>query len=157
MIRLLTPINLGAYKENLQPFAIIDIFQDMEYHYGTIMEKIKFADTAYQASSLRCLVFTGTNCCSSVLETVGIRDPTRNIRNFTMFSRSSSHCPSSRCVPAGNAVCKSTDIYRNSGLNINNPNYSLFHAFVLRCLIAAVICIRGDSVTGHLAIELARN
>jgi hypothetical protein len=37
--------------------------------------------------------FSGTKCCPSVLETVGIRVASRNIRNFSMFTCSSSHCP----------------------------------------------------------------
>jgi hypothetical protein len=50
--------------------------------------------------------FSGAKCCSSVLKTVGLRVPARNMGNFTVFSCSSSHCPSARCVSASNAVCK---------------------------------------------------
>jgi hypothetical protein len=45
-------------------------------------------------------VFSGTKHWPSVLETLGIRVPTRNIRNFNTFSCSLSHCPSARCVSA---------------------------------------------------------
>jgi hypothetical protein len=87
LLQLLTPINLSTYKENLQPFAT-RLFQDVEYHYDYI-GKIKFADTAHQAS-LWCIVF---NKCllvalniATVLETVRIHVHTQNIRNFTTFS-----------------------------------------------------------------------
>jgi hypothetical protein len=61
----------------------IRFFQDVEYQY---IEKIKFADTALGVvTSMHCFylinVFSGTKHCPSVLETVGIRVPTRNIRN----------------------------------------------------------------------------
>jgi hypothetical protein len=38
-----------------------------------------------------------------------IRVPTQKMHNFTMFSCSSSHCPSARCVSVANAVCKSAE------------------------------------------------
>jgi hypothetical protein len=50
-------------------------------------------------------VFIGTKCYPFALETVSVRVSTRNIRNFTVFTCSSSHCPSARCVTAANAVC----------------------------------------------------
>jgi hypothetical protein len=45
----------------------------------------------------------------------------RNIRNFTTFSCSFSHCPSARCVSGANAVCKSTDIFSKSCLSLKKP------------------------------------
>jgi hypothetical protein len=101
-------------------------FQDTEYHYNNLLEKLNFLTLHKRRRHSDALflinVFSGAKCCSSVLETVGIRVPTRNIRNFTPFCCSPSHCPSARCVSAANAVCKCTDIFRNSGLNINNLN-----------------------------------
>jgi hypothetical protein len=65
-------------------------FQDAEHHHDNILEKL-----ALQALHIRrrhfdavflINAFTGTKYCPSVLEAVGIRVPTRNIRNFTAFS-----------------------------------------------------------------------
>jgi hypothetical protein len=39
-VKLLTPINLSAYKEHLQPFATKDFFQDVKYHYDNTLEKL---------------------------------------------------------------------------------------------------------------------
>jgi hypothetical protein len=64
--------------------------------------------------------FKGLYNCPSVLETVGIRVPSRNIRNFSMFCCSSSHCPSARCVSAANLVCNSVDIFINSRVYLSN-------------------------------------
>jgi hypothetical protein len=47
-------------------------------------------------------VLCGTKYFPSLLETVGIRVPTRNINTCTTFTCSFSHCPSARCVSAAN-------------------------------------------------------
>jgi hypothetical protein len=65
-------------------------------------------------------VLSGAKCCPSPLETVGIRVPTRTIRNFNMFSCFSSHCLLARCVSAANSVCKRRDIFCNSCLSVKN-------------------------------------
>jgi hypothetical protein len=109
LLQLRIPINLSAYKENLQLFATIDFFKT----WNTIMDKLNLQTLHIRRRHLDALfsvnVFCGTKYCPSVLETVGVRVPTRNMRNFTTFPCSFSHCPSARCVSAANAVCKSTD------------------------------------------------
>jgi hypothetical protein len=82
-------------------------------------------------------VFIGTKCCPSVLETVDIRDPTRNIRNFSMFSCSFSHCPSSRRVSAANAVCICTDIFSNACLKVKSL---ITYIFVRFCYVSYLFC-----------------
>jgi hypothetical protein len=87
-------------------------FRDMEYHYDIILEKLNLQTLHTRRRHIDALflinAFCGTKNCPSVLETVGLRVPTLNIRNFTTFSCSFSHCPSA------NAVCKSIDIFRKS-------------------------------------------
>jgi len=53
-------------------------------------------------------VFKGKINCHSILDTVGIRAPTRQIREFSTFSVSSAlrHSPSARCVTAANDACR---------------------------------------------------
>jgi hypothetical protein len=124
--RLTDSKNLKTYKENLQPFATLDFFQDVEYHYDNILEKLNLQTLHIRRRHFDALflinAFSGTKYCSSVLETVGIRVPTRSIRNFTAFSCSFSHCPSAKCVSAHNAVCKSIDIFSNYCLNVKSLN-----------------------------------
>jgi hypothetical protein len=88
--------------------------------YIFFFRKLKFSGIAYHHSDALFLInaFSGSECCPSVLETAGIRTPARNIRNFSTFTRSSSHCSAARCVSAANAVWKSTDIFRNSRCSI---------------------------------------
>jgi hypothetical protein len=94
----------------------------VEHKYDNVLEKLNFLMLHNRRRQLDALflinVFSGAKCCSSDLETVGIRVPTRYIRNFTMFSFSSSRCPSARCVSAANSVCKRTDIFSNLYLSV---------------------------------------
>jgi hypothetical protein len=73
-------------------------FQDVEYHHDNISEKLNLQTLHIRRRHFVALflinVFSGTKYCPSVMETVGIRVPTRNIRNFTTFSCSFSHCRS---------------------------------------------------------------
>jgi hypothetical protein len=63
-------------------------------------------------------VFIGATLCPSVLDGVGLRVPSRNIRNFSTFSCSSTHCPTARCVVAANSVCEFVDIFSKLYLSL---------------------------------------
>jgi hypothetical protein len=125
LLRLLTPKNFSAYKDILQSLQQ-SIFQDIQYNYDNLPEKLNFQTLHIRRRHSDALflinLFSGAKYCSSVLSTVGIRVPARNIRNFTMFNCPSSHRPLAICVSAAKVVCKYTDIFRNSGLYINNFN-----------------------------------
>jgi hypothetical protein len=115
------------------------------------MGKIKF--TLYirrrHLGALSLNIFTGTKYCPSMLETVGIRVPTRGVRNFTMFSCSFGHCPKARCVSVANAVCKCANTINNSYLSVRTLVDPFFFVFIIAfvvsslcvCLIAIVIVI----------------
>jgi hypothetical protein len=165
LLQLLTPINLSAYKESLQPFATKDFFQDVEYHYDNILEKLNQRTLPIRRRHFDALflinVFSDTKYCPSVLETVSIRVPTRNIRNFTTFSCSFSHCLTARCISAANAVCKSTDIFSKSCFSLKSLSHTfvfvlLFFVCFVLCCLSAVVCIRADSVIGHSLLSSAR-
>jgi hypothetical protein len=76
-------------------------FQDVEYHYENTLQQLNLQTLHIERRHFNALllinVFSGTKYCPSVLETVGIRVPTRNIRNFTTFSCSFIHSLSARC------------------------------------------------------------
>jgi hypothetical protein len=36
----MTPVNLSAYKESLQPFATVFFCQGIQYHYEELLEKL---------------------------------------------------------------------------------------------------------------------
>jgi hypothetical protein len=134
--RILTPTNSNAYKENLQPFVIIDFFQDVDYHYINILDKLNL-QTLHVRRHIDALflvnLFRGTKFCPSVLEAVGLHVPTQNIQNFSVFSCSSSHCPTARCVCAADSVCTFVDIFSNLYLSLRNL-VSSFLFCLLYCL-----------------------
>jgi hypothetical protein len=57
-------------------------------------------------------VHSGLKCWPSVLDTTGIRVPSRYVRNSSLFTAACENSPSARCVTAANRVCKDTDIFR---------------------------------------------
>jgi hypothetical protein len=57
LLLLPTPINLGACKEILQPFAKEDSFKILSIIMTIFFRKLEFMNTAYQASSPRCFFF----------------------------------------------------------------------------------------------------
>jgi hypothetical protein len=97
LLQLLTPINLSAYKEYLQSFATKDFFQNVEYRYHSILEKLNLRTLHIRRRHFDALflinVFSGAKYCPSVLEAVGIFVPNQNILNSTTFSCSFGHCP----------------------------------------------------------------
>jgi hypothetical protein len=91
---------------------------DMKYHYSNMLAMLNLRSLHTRRRHIDALflicVFKGVKNCPSVLQTVGILAPSRNIRNIFLFCCSSSHCPSARCGAAANIVCNSLDIFRNS-------------------------------------------
>jgi hypothetical protein len=80
----------------------------MEYHRDNLLEKLNMLTVHIKCRHPGALflidVCSGAKCCPSVLEAVGIRVSTRNIRvrNFTTFICSSSHCLSATGVGQNN-------------------------------------------------------
>jgi hypothetical protein len=127
LLLILTPINLRAYKENFRPFTTVDFFfQDVGYQYDNLLEILNLLTLHNRRRHFDALflmnVFIGTKYFLSALKTLSIRVPARNIRNFTLFTCSSNHYSSARCVSAANAVWKPGDICSNSCFNVNNIN-----------------------------------
>jgi hypothetical protein len=59
-------------------------------------------------------VFLDSKSCPSTMDIIGLRVPTRKLRDFPLFHVSSSFtiCPSGRCVTAANSVCNQLDVFR---------------------------------------------
>jgi hypothetical protein len=53
-------------------------------------------------------VYNGSKICPTVLETVGLRVPNRNFRDFKLFhvNLNRRNCPSARCTSAANAISR---------------------------------------------------
>jgi hypothetical protein len=101
-------------------------FQDVSYHYNiiNILDKLNMQTLHVRWRHIDTLflinIFRGTKFCPSVLEAVGLRVPTRNIRNFSTLSCSSSYCPTAKCVPAANSVGRFVHIFNNLYLSWRN-------------------------------------
>jgi hypothetical protein len=64
-------------------------------------------------------VFKGKiNCHYYIMDTVGIRVPTKQIREFSTFSVSSAlrYSPSARCVIVGNNICRFLGIFEKKNI-----------------------------------------
>jgi hypothetical protein len=77
---------LERMQKILQPFATKDFFQDVEYHYKKLNLQTLHIRHRHLHSLFLINAFCGAKYCPSALETVGLRVPTRNIRNFTTSS-----------------------------------------------------------------------
>jgi hypothetical protein len=115
---------LETIQRNFAALCHSRFFQFMQYHCSNILEGFNLLTLQIRLRRFDAFflinVFNGIKCCSFVLETVGLLAPIRNIRNFNMFTCSSSHCPSARCVSTANAVCKSADIFSTSCLSVKS-------------------------------------
>jgi hypothetical protein len=58
-------------------------------------------------------VFKNRTECCSIMDTVSLRVPTKQIRDFSTFkvSNASRLSPSTRCVTTANSICRSLDIF----------------------------------------------
>jgi len=67
-------------------------------------------------------VFSVSKSCLTLLETVGLRVPNQNFRDFGMFNVAFTrrHCPSPNCVSAANAIGSDTDIFNGSSVSVND-------------------------------------
>jgi hypothetical protein len=66
-------------------------------------------------------VFVGSKSCPSTMDIIGLRVPTRNLRDFPLFHVSSSYknCPSSRCATAANSVYNQLDVFRKQTVTLS--------------------------------------
>jgi hypothetical protein len=80
----------------------------MLQHYDSFLEKLNLQKLHIRRRHSDALLFrnvhNGVKYRPSLLETVGIHVPDRNIRGRITFSCSYSHCPSARRASAANAV-----------------------------------------------------
>jgi hypothetical protein len=67
-------------------------------------------------------VYNSFKFCPSLLETVGICVPIRNVRELPLFTAAFLHksCPSARCASAAHVIFKDTDIFRKQVVTLNH-------------------------------------
>jgi hypothetical protein len=86
LLRLVTPLNLRAYKENFQSFARIYFLQNIQYHCDNLLGKLTVLHVRRRHSDDLFLinVHNGAVYCFSFLETADIRVPAQNKRNYSI-------------------------------------------------------------------------
>jgi hypothetical protein len=76
--------------------------------YGDFLEFLKLHTLHDRRLHLDALffisVYSGLKCCPSLLDTTGIRVPSRNVRNSSLFTATCKNSLSARCVTAANRV-----------------------------------------------------
>jgi hypothetical protein len=103
---------------------------DFLRNYNSILNCLNFRTLHSRRRRLHALflinIFKAKINYPSILDSVGIRVSTRQIREFSTFSVSSAlkHSPSARCVIAANDVCRYLDVFHKtiSTLRILSPN-----------------------------------
>jgi hypothetical protein len=67
-------------------------------------------------------VFKNRTECCSIMDTVCLRVPTKQIRDFSTFkvSNVSRLSPSTRCVTAANSICRSLDTFSKHTISIDD-------------------------------------
>jgi hypothetical protein len=69
----------------------------------------------YNLYSLSLCILSSACFITFIEETVGLRVPTRHLRDFPLFyvCPTIKSCPSARCASAANVVCRDFDVFRN--------------------------------------------
>jgi hypothetical protein len=105
--------------------------------YSFVLEELKLLTLRVRRHRLDAFfltqVYSGSKFCPSVLEIVGLRVSAGYIRNFKLFSFSSScrHSPSARFASAAN------DIYRD--IDVFGARHVLLNLLVLMCLNVLIV------------------
>jgi hypothetical protein len=88
---------------------------------------------------LLLLLLLGSKSCPSTMDIIGLRVPTRNLRDFLLFQISSSYkkCPSGRCATAANSICNQLDVFRRQIVTLSQMWYyfiTLFQGVIINYL-----------------------
>jgi hypothetical protein len=98
----------------------------VHYSYANALEYLKLHALHKRRYHLDALfliqVYCGLKFCPSLFEAVGLRVPTRYLRDFFMFifSTSLKNFPSARCALAANVVCRDFDVFKTNIVSLSH-------------------------------------
>jgi hypothetical protein len=98
----------------------------VHYIYSNALEYLKLHTLRKRRYHLDALfliqVYLGSKFCPSVLETVGLRVPTRHLKDFPLFCVCPAirNCPSARCASVANVVCRDFDVFRKQNVSLDH-------------------------------------
>jgi hypothetical protein len=114
----ITTTDANKLERMQQKFAALcyyRFFPHVHYGYANALEYLKLHTLRKRRYHLDALqVYRGLKYCPSLLEAVGLRVPTRYLRDFSMFNFSPSvkNFPPARCASAANVVCRDFDVFK---------------------------------------------
>jgi hypothetical protein len=125
------------YRAEVCVRLFLSLFPHVSYSYTVALEKLRLHSLRTRRHHLEALfvvqAYRGLKSCTSFLENVSLRVPTRHVRDFSIFSVSPSnkHCPVQYAC-AANVVGKDLDVLY---LQSERFLFIIFYNFVLKLLI----------------------
>jgi hypothetical protein len=110
-----------CYNRFIQPNSLCNYEAVLKYlHLKTLNFKRRNLDALYLIN-----VFKNRIDCCSVMDTLGLRVRTKQLRGFSIFTVSnvSGLSPSTRCVTAANKICKSLDVSNKLNISLEDTFY----------------------------------
>jgi hypothetical protein len=108
------------------------ILSHVHYSYANVFKTPYLTQEQLDALFL-IQVYRGMKYCPSLLEAVGLRVPTRYLKDVSVFNFSPSikNCPSARCASAANGVCRDFDKTIEQKLFLSVTYYNNYGTFYL--------------------------
>jgi hypothetical protein len=107
-----------CFNRFIQPYSFCNYDSMLVYlHFKTLSLSRHNLDALFLIN-----VFKNKIDCCSIMNTVGLRVPTKHIRDFSIFiARGVSRLsPSSRCVKAANDICKFLDVFNKQCVSLED-------------------------------------
>jgi hypothetical protein len=123
---LLAANKLNHIQQKFAALCYNRFLPHVHYSYAKALEYLKLHTLRKRRYHLDALFLTqtyrGLKYCPSLLEAVGLRVPTRYLRDFSMFNFSPSlkNCPSARCASAANVLCRDFDVFKTNTVSLSH-------------------------------------
>jgi hypothetical protein len=142
------PTNWNASSQKFAALCYNRFLPQVQYTYSNAPEHLKLLSLRKRRDHNDALfliqVYLGSKFCPSVLETVGLRVPTRHLRDFSLFyvCPTIKNCPSARCASAANDVCRDFDVFRNHNVSLEHilfwTGYCFYAIYLLDSLCTKI-------------------
>jgi hypothetical protein len=127
---------LERFQQKFAALCYNRFLPHVHYSFANSLEYLKLHTLRKRRCHLDALfiiqVYRGLKYCPSLLEAVGLRVPTRYLRDVSTFNFSPSlkNCPSARCASAANVVCRDFDVFKTNNVPLvilhNNCDTSIY-------------------------------
>jgi hypothetical protein len=117
---------LERIQQKFASVCVYRFFSNVSYAYNAALDKLGLQSLRTRRHYLDALffvqVYRGLKSCPSLLESVSLRVPSSNLREFSLFGAcpSNKHCPSARCAYAANVVGKDLDLFATGAASLSD-------------------------------------